>query len=73
MTATTLTHPLDTVRLRLALPTHPYSGVIYDQSYFDFDLGMTNAFVTISRTEGPIALYKGLLPTLIGTIRVLLW
>eukprot|EP00210_Caulerpa_lentillifera_P004134 g3940.t1 len=53
MTATTLTHPLDTVRLRLALPTHPYSG-------------MTNAFMTISRTEGPIALYKGLLPTLIG-------
>ena len=26
MTATTLTHPLDTVRLRLALPTHTYSG-----------------------------------------------
>jgi len=53
MTATALTHPLDTVRLRLALPTHPYSG-------------MTNAFITISRTEGPVALYKGLLPTLIG-------
>lgn len=27
MTATALTHPLDTVRLRLALPTHPYKGV----------------------------------------------
>jgi hypothetical protein len=26
MTATALTHPLDTVRLRLALPTHPYRG-----------------------------------------------
>ena len=26
MTATALTHPLDTVRLRLALPVHPYSG-----------------------------------------------
>ena len=26
MTATALTHPLDTVRLRLALPTHPYKG-----------------------------------------------
>ena len=26
MTATALTHPLDTVRLRLALPSHPYSG-----------------------------------------------
>ena len=27
MTATALTHPLDTVRLRLALPSHPYAGV----------------------------------------------
>lgn len=26
MTATALTHPLDTLRLRLALPTHQYSG-----------------------------------------------
>ena len=26
MTATALTHPLDTVRLRLALPTHNYTG-----------------------------------------------
>lgn len=27
MTATTLTHPLDVVRLRLALPNSPYKGV----------------------------------------------
>ena len=27
MTATALTHPLDTIRLRLALPNHPYKGV----------------------------------------------
>ncbi|KAG1674436.1 hypothetical protein FOA52_012964 [Chlamydomonas sp. UWO 241] len=53
MTATALTHPLDTVRLRLALPKHPYSGA-------------TNAVVTIARTEGLAALYKGLVPTLIG-------
>ena len=26
VTATALTHPLDTVRLRLALPNHPYTG-----------------------------------------------
>lgn len=26
MTATALTHPLDTIRLRLALPQHPYNG-----------------------------------------------
>lgn len=53
MTATALTHPLDTVRLRLALPTNTYTG-------------MTNALVTISRTEGVVALYKGLAPTLVG-------
>jgi solute carrier family 25 phosphate transporter 23/24/25/41 len=27
MTATAVTHPLDTVRLRLALPSHPYKGI----------------------------------------------
>lgn len=26
MTASALTHPLDTARLRLALPNHPYKG-----------------------------------------------
>ena len=30
------------------------------------DAGMTDAFVTITRTEGPAALYKGLAPTLVG-------
>lgn len=53
MTATALTHPLDTVRLRLALPNSGYSG-------------MSNAFATMVRTEGVVSLYKGLLPTLIG-------
>ena len=53
MTATALTHPLDTVRLRLALPRHPYSG-------------LGNALWTITRTEGPLALYRGLVPTLGG-------
>lgn len=53
MTATALTHPLDTVRLRLALPRHPYSGAVH-------------AVRVISRAEGPLALYKGLLPTLVG-------
>jgi solute carrier family 25 phosphate transporter 23/24/25/41 len=28
--------------------------------------GMTNALTTVVRTEGVVALYKGLLPTLIG-------
>ncbi|MEW5313430.1 MAG: hypothetical protein WDW38_004999 [Sanguina aurantia] len=53
MTATAITHPLDTVRLRLALPKHPYSGAV-------------NCVSSIVRHEGPMALYKGLSPTLIG-------
>ena len=53
MTATALTHPLDTVRLRLALPNSGYSG-------------LGNAFFTMVRTEGAVSLYKGLIPTLIG-------
>ncbi|PNH02235.1 putative envelope ADP,ATP carrier protein, chloroplastic [Tetrabaena socialis] len=53
MTATALTHPLDTVRLRLAMPNHPYSGAIH-------------AAAMMARNEGFISLYKGLVPTLIG-------
>lgn len=53
MTATALTHPLDTVRLRLALPNSGYNG-------------MGHAIVTMVRTEGVISLYKGLVPTLVG-------
>ena len=53
MTGTALTHPLDTIRLRLALPNHGYSGI-------------GNAFTTVVRTEGVRALYKGLVPTLAG-------
>ncbi|KAG2502088.1 hypothetical protein HYH03_000580 [Edaphochlamys debaryana] len=53
MTATALTHPLDTVRLRLALPNHPYKGAV-------------DAAVSMVRHEGFMSLYKGLVPTLIG-------
>jgi solute carrier family 25 phosphate transporter 23/24/25/41 len=53
MTGTALTHPLDTIRLRLALPNHGYKGI-------------GNAFVTVARVEGVGALYKGLIPTLAG-------
>eukprot|EP00889_Picochlorum_renovo_P002189 jgi/Picre1/29219/NNA_004611.t1 len=53
MTATALTHPLDTVRLRLALPNSGYNG-------------MAHAMTTMVRTEGVMSLYKGLIPTLIG-------
>eukprot|EP00798_Chlamydomonas_sp_ICE-L_P016047 gene16047-22183_t len=53
MTATAITHPLDTVRLRLALPNHPYKGSI-------------DAISTMVRTEGIMSLYKGLVPTLVG-------
>mmetsp|Transcript_13361 Transcript_13361/g.37495 ORF Transcript_13361/g.37495 Transcript_13361/m.37495 type:complete len:300 (-) Transcript_13361:892-1791(-) len=53
MTATAVTHPLDTVRLRLAMPKHPYTG-------------LGNAMVTVVCKEGYAALYKGLGPTLVG-------
>ncbi|KAK9829011.1 hypothetical protein WJX72_003396 [[Myrmecia] bisecta] len=53
MTATALTHPLDTLRLRMALPSTTFTG-------------MTNALVTIGRQDGLMSLYRGLLPTLIG-------
>ena len=45
MTGTFITHPLDTIRLRLALPNHGYTG-------------MVNAFSTVYKTEGVGALYK---------------
>uniref|UniRef100_A0A061SE49 Solute carrier family 25 (Mitochondrial phosphate transporter), member 23/24/25/41 n=1 Tax=Tetraselmis sp. GSL018 TaxID=582737 RepID=A0A061SE49_9CHLO len=53
MTATALTHPLDTVRLRLALPNHEYRGTV-------------DAIRTMVRAEGLGSLYKGLAPTLVG-------
>ena len=53
MTATALTHPLDTLRLRLALPNHGYKGA-------------TDAATQIVAKEGILALYRGLLPTLVG-------
>ena len=53
MTGTAITHPLDTIRLRLALPNHGYSGI-------------GNAFYSVATKEGLGALYKGLIPTLAG-------
>mmetsp|Transcript_45252 Transcript_45252/g.115807 ORF Transcript_45252/g.115807 Transcript_45252/m.115807 type:complete len:299 (-) Transcript_45252:65-961(-) len=53
MTATALTHPLDTVRLRLALPGHAYNGLVH-------------AIQQMVKTEGVGSLYKGLAPTLVG-------
>lgn len=53
MTGTALTHPLDTIRLRLALPNHGYTGI-------------SNAFYSVATKEGVGALYKGLIPTLAG-------
>jgi len=53
MTGTALTHPLDTVRLRLALPSHGYNGVM-------------DATRTMVRVEGFSSLFKGLPATLLG-------
>ena len=47
MTATALTHPLDTLRLRLALPNSGYVGV-------------SDAVYKIASQEGILALYRGL-------------
>lgn len=46
MTATAVGHPLDTLRLRLALPHSGYTG-------------MTDCLVKVVRGEGPAALLKG--------------
>jgi solute carrier family 25 (mitochondrial phosphate transporter), member 23/24/25/41 len=53
MMATSATHPIDTLRLRLAMPGHPYSGA-------------THALTTIAQVEGVHALYRGLAPALVG-------
>ncbi|KIZ05503.1 Thylakoid ADP,ATP carrier protein, chloroplastic [Monoraphidium neglectum] len=53
MAATALTHPLDVVRLRLALPGHAYRGAV-------------DAARRMVRAEGPLSLYRGLAPTLVG-------
>jgi len=53
MTATALTHPLDVVRLRLALAGGSYRGI-------------WDALTKMVRAEGVTALYKGLAPTLVG-------
>jgi len=53
MTATAVGHPLDTLRLRLALPNSGYTG-------------MTDALFKVVRGEGAIALAKGLPAALAG-------
>lgn len=53
MTATAVGHPLDTLRLRLALPHSGYTG-------------MTDCLVKVVRGEGPAALLKGLPAALCG-------
>jgi solute carrier family 25 phosphate transporter 23/24/25/41 len=57
MTGTLITHPLDTIRLRMALPK-----AFCAQGYS----GMVSAFSTVSAREGVGALYKGLGPTMAG-------
>ncbi|CAG9466682.1 unnamed protein product [Pedinophyceae sp. YPF-701] len=53
MTATALTHPLDTLRLRMALPGSPKLGVV-------------SSAAGIMAAESSLALYRGLVPALIG-------
>ena len=53
MTGTALTHPLDTVRLRLAMPNSGYSGPIH-------------AARSMIAKEGAGSMFKGIFPTLVG-------
>ena len=48
MTATALTHPLDTIRLRLALPQHPYNGAVKVTPYLSISSGWMQYMSTAS-------------------------
>ncbi|ETV85240.1 hypothetical protein H257_03053 [Aphanomyces astaci] len=58
LTACILTYPLDFIRTRM-------SGKITSQAQYR---GMLHAFVTIVRDEGALSLFKGMGPTLLGSI-----
>ncbi|CAK4077933.1 unnamed protein product [Aphanomyces euteiches] len=58
LTACVLTYPLDFIRTRL-------SGKIESKASYT---GMLNAFTTIVRTEGFASLFRGMGPTLVGSI-----
>lgn len=68
MTATAITHPLDTLRLRLALPNTGYQGSesSVGRARFTAPTGMMHALRVIVAAEGPWALYRGLGPALVG-------
>lgn len=73
MTGTALTHPLDTVRLRLALPNsvrvlHRRRAVTAAERAGRMQgyNGMVHAFATMYRVEGVGSLFKGLGATLVG-------
>eukprot|EP01104_Vermistella_antarctica_P017360 TRINITY_DN6141_c0_g2_i2.p1 TRINITY_DN6141_c0_g2~~TRINITY_DN6141_c0_g2_i2.p1 ORF type:complete len:525 (+),score=30.29 TRINITY_DN6141_c0_g2_i2:156-1730(+) len=56
MTSATIVYPLDFIRARLTVQKDfRYKGILHGLS-------------TVIRTEGPLALYKGLTPTLIGIV-----
>jgi len=56
ITSVTVTYPLDLIRTRLSVQTAEnwkYNGIV-------------NCAIVIARTEGPLALYKGINPTVLG-------
>lgn len=59
VTAVALTYPLDLVRARLAMQAN---GKLASARY----TGVLNALLTIPRTEGFAALYRGIAPTMCG-------
>ncbi len=60
--ATLLTHPFDTIKTRFQANDGRVSGFAIKYS------GVIDAFVKICRVEGAGALYKGLMPNLIGSM-----
>lgn len=65
LSATVFTYPLDLIKTRLVVQPYGRHKTVYK--------GISHAFLSIIKTEGPRTLYNGLWPTLLGLYRVTLW
>lgn len=64
MSATVFTYPLDLIKTRLVVQPYGRHKTVYK--------GISNAFLSIIKTEGPRTLYNGLWPTLLGLYHAML-
>lgn len=62
LSATVFTYPLDLIKTRLVVQPYGRHKTVYK--------GISHAFLSIIKTEGPRTLYNGLWPTLLGLYRV---